>query len=174
MGENEIIQLKPDGANTQVTSANRIEYIHLIADYKLNRQIRNQCAAFKTGFTSLIDLEYIRSVPDAEEIAARFFSCQENAVFRALPPEQKQAAFFNCWTRKEAYIKAIGDGLAFSLDQFDVSLSPGEPARLLGIKGSSAAAAHWSLQELTPAPGYVAALAVEGHGWSLICWQWPE
>ena len=121
-----------------------------------------------------IDLEYIRCVPDAEQIAARFFSCRENAVFRALPPEQKQAAFFNCWTRKEAYIKAIGDGLAFSLDQFDVSLSPGEPARLLGIKGSSAAAAHWSLQELTPAPGYVAALAVEGHGWSLICWQWPE
>lgn len=121
-----------------------------------------------------IDLEYIRSVPDAEQIAARFFSCRENAVFRALPPGQKQAAFFNCWTRKEAYIKAIGDGLAFSLDQFDVSLSPGEPARLLGIKGSSTAAAQWSLQELTPAPGYVAALAVEGHGWRLMCWQWPE
>ena len=121
-----------------------------------------------------VDLEHIRPVPNAENIALRFFSEREKAVFTALPPSQKQAAFFNCWTRKEAYMKAIGEGLALPLDQFDVSLSPGEPARLLGIKGDRCAVTRWFLQELTPAPSYVAALAVEGHGWRLKCWQWPE
>ncbi len=121
-----------------------------------------------------IDLEHIRPICEAEQIAERFFSDREKAVFRALPSSQKQAAFFNCWTRKEAYLKAIGDGLALPLEQLDVSLSPGEPARLLNIKGDRCAATHWSLQELSPAPGYVAALAVEGHGWRLTRWQWSE
>lgn len=121
-----------------------------------------------------IDIEYIRPITEMEQIAKRFFSVQENAVFCALPPNQKQTAFFNCWTRKEAYVKGIGDGLALPLDQFDVSLTPGEPARLLAIKGDRSAANHWSLQELSPAPGYVAALAVEGNNWNLSCWQWQE
>jgi len=121
-----------------------------------------------------IDIEHIRPMPEAEQIVERFFSVRENAVFRALLPSQKQAAFFNCWTRKEAYIKALGDGLALPLDQFDVSLSPDEPARLLGIKGDRFAAESWSLQELIPEPGYVAALAVEGQDRSFSCWQWQE
>jgi len=121
-----------------------------------------------------IDIEYIRPITEMEQIAKRFFSVQENAVFCTLPTNQKLAAFFNCWTRKEAYVKAIGDGLALPLDQFDVSLAPGEPARLLAIKGDRSGANYWSLQELSPAPGYVAALAVEGHGWNLSCWQWQE
>lgn len=119
-----------------------------------------------------VDIEYIRAVPEAEQIAARFFSAQENTVLRSLPPQQKQEAFFNCWTRKEAYIKAIGDGLAQPLAEFDVSLTPGEPASLLRISGDTQAAAGWSIQALTPAPGYVAALAVKGHDWQLKCWQW--
>lgn len=118
-----------------------------------------------------IDLEHIRHVSTAEQIVERFFSVREKAVFSTLPPSQKQAAFFNCWTRREAYLKAVGDGLAFPLDQFDVSLCPGEPARLYGIKGDRSTATSWSLQELIPAPGYVAALVVEGHGWRLTCWQ---
>ncbi|WP_250124597.1 4'-phosphopantetheinyl transferase superfamily protein [Chroococcidiopsis sp. CCMEE 29] len=121
-----------------------------------------------------IDIEYIRPITEMEQIAKRFFSIQENAVFCTLPPNQKQTAFFNCWTRKEAYVKAIGDGLALSLTQFDVSLTSGEPARLLAIQGDRSAANHWSLQEVKPAPGYVAALAVEGHGWNLSCWQWQD
>lgn len=118
-----------------------------------------------------IDLEYIRPISEAEQIARHFFSPQENAVFQALLPSQKQAAFFNCWTRKEAYLKAIGDGLAFPLEQLDVSLFPGEPAQIYSIKGDRSVAARWSLQELTPAPSYTATLAVEGHDWHLICWQ---
>lgn len=121
-----------------------------------------------------VDIEQIRSIEDAEQIAKRFFSPQEYAVLRDLAPSQKQAAFFNCWTRKEAYVKAVGDGLSLPLDGFDVSLSPGEPARLLSIKGDPQSAAHWFLQDLNPVPGYVGAIAVEGFGFSISCWQWLE
>jgi 4'-phosphopantetheinyl transferase len=119
-----------------------------------------------------VDIEHVHSIYELEQMAERFFSSREVAVLRALPPDQKQEAFFNCWTRKEAYIKAIGDGLSRPLDQFDVSLAPGEPARLLNVAGDSQEASRWSIRALMPASGYVAALAVAGHGWRLQCWQW--
>lgn len=120
-----------------------------------------------------VDLEYVRPMPDAVEIATRFFSTRENAVFRVLPKSQELEAFYNCWTRKEAYLKATGDGLARPLDQFAVSLTPGEPARLLHVeKDLLQEIARWSFQALKPAFSYVAAVAVEGHDWRLVCWQW--
>ena len=121
-----------------------------------------------------IDLERVRPVAEVEQIAERFFSAQENAVFRTLPASLKHEAFFTCWTRKEAYIKARGEGLSLSLDQFDVSLVPGEPAMLLSTRGDPREALRWLLRELMPGPGYVAALAVEGHDWRLAYWQFPE
>jgi 4'-phosphopantetheinyl transferase len=119
-----------------------------------------------------IDLECVRPMPEAEQIVKRFFSTREHSAFCALPSSQKHEAFFHCWTRKEAYLKATGDGLAQSLDQIEVSLTPGEPAKLLSIKGDPHQASRWSLQELKPASGYVAALALEGSGGRLACWQW--
>jgi 4'-phosphopantetheinyl transferase len=119
-----------------------------------------------------IDIEHVRSIPDAEQIAERFFSAAENVEFRALPSSKREESFLNCWTRKEAFIKAIGEGLSRPLDRFDVSLSPGEPARLLKIDGDTQEASIWSLAEIAPAPGYIAALAVEGHGYQLSFWQW--
>ena len=95
-------------------------------------------------------------------------------MLRALSAEVQREAFFNCWTRKEAYLKARGEGLSLPLDQFDLSLAPGEPAALLDTRPDPAEAARWSLQDLTAAPGYAAALAVAGHGWRLACWQWPD
>jgi len=119
-----------------------------------------------------VDIEYLGREIRGEEIAEHFFSAQERANLRALPAEMKHRAFFNCWTRKEAYIKAHGEGLSLPLDQFDVSLAPGEPAALLATRSDPREALRWSLQALTPGPGYVAALAVEGQGWQLTCWQW--
>lgn len=118
-----------------------------------------------------IDLEYIRLNLEVDQVAERFFSRREVAMLRALPTEAQRHAFFLCWTRKEAYIKARGEGLSLPLDQFDVSLAPGEPAVLLGTQRDPYEVSRWSLQELTPAPGYVAALAVEGHDWRLACWH---
>jgi len=120
-----------------------------------------------------IDLEFIRRDLEVEQIAERFVSRRETATLRALPTDLRKYAFFLCWTRKEAYIKATGEGLSLPLDQFDVSLIPGEPAALLSTQSGLDEALRWSLQELTLASGYVAALAVEGRGWSLSCWQWP-
>ena len=120
-----------------------------------------------------VDIEQVRPLEDGEQIAERFFSKHEVAVFTAVPPEQKPQAFFNCWTRKEAFIKVIGEGLSCPLDSFDVTLKPGEPAELLQVKGSEEAAAHWKLLNLEPATGYAGAVIAEGRSWELYCWQWP-
>lgn len=119
-----------------------------------------------------VDLEYMRPVLEMEQIAAGNFSAVENRLFQALPDHQKHEAFFNCWTRKEAYIKAIGEGLTHPLDQFEVSLTPDELPRLINVTGHPDEAAYWSLQTFSPAPGYIAALAVKGHDWRLIQRQW--
>ena len=120
-----------------------------------------------------VDLEFIRCDLEAEQIAERFFSHSEIVALQAVPPSIRKYAFFLCWTRKEAYIKARGEGLSMPLDQFDVSLIPGEPAALLSTKPDSDEALRWSLRNLTPASGYAAALASEGRDWNLSCWQWP-
>lgn len=113
-----------------------------------------------------IDLEYIRPMPDAEKLAQRFFSPREYALISSLSPTLQQEAFFNGWTRKEAYLKATGDGLA-GLEQVEVSLTPGKPAALLSIKGNREAASHWSMYDLVLKPYYTAALVIKGHGWQL-------
>ena len=119
-----------------------------------------------------IDIEYFRPDVEAEKLAERFFSPREAAVFRALPEHLRKEGFFNCWTRKEAYIKAEGQGMSIPLSAFDVSLTPGEPAALLRTENHPQETSHWSLQALTPEPNYAAALAVKGHDWELKCWQW--
>ena len=107
----------------------------------------------------------------SEELAERFFSRTEVSALRALPADMQSEAFFNCWTRKEAYIKARGEGMSLPLNQFNVSLAPGSDAALLGNLRDAAEVLRWSLQELHPGTGYRAAVAVEGHGWKLRCWQ---
>ena len=116
--------------------------------------------AFTLGREIGVDIEYLRALPDADQIAKRFFSARENAALQALSTNQRQQAFYNCWTRKEAYVKAIGKGLAQPLDQFDVSLAPGESTRLLKVEGAPEEGSRWSLYSLTPVAGYVAAVAV--------------
>ncbi len=121
-----------------------------------------------------VDVEKIRPFPDAEQIAARFFSDHENKTFQTIPAAQRYAVFFHGWTRKEAFIKALGEGLSYPLDQFDVTLLPGESARLIQIKESKLEAARWSLYTLAPMPGYIGAVAAAGQDWALSCWRWPE
>jgi len=112
-----------------------------------------------------VDIEQIRTYQAMSDIAHRYFSAVEYAQFLTVSPEQVPEAFFNCWTRKEAYIKAIGEGLSCPLDEFDVSLLPGEPARLIRIRGSEAAAAAWTLFSFTPFAGYRGAAVIAGRDW---------
>jgi 4'-phosphopantetheinyl transferase len=107
-----------------------------------------------------IDVEYMRYIADAQRIVEGTFSKTEIAAFNELLDQEKQEAFYNCWTRKEAFLKALGEGLYFPLDEFDVSLAPGEPARLLSITGRSNEALHWSLKSFMPDAAYKAAVAV--------------
>ena len=119
-----------------------------------------------------VDIEYIRDISKMEQIAERFFSLSENTVFQALPESMKREAFFNCWTRKEAFIKAIGQGLSYPLDKFDVSLVPDEPARLLSIGDDSIDESQWFICDLNINTGYKAALAKENKCCSIIYCQW--
>jgi 4'-phosphopantetheinyl transferase len=110
-----------------------------------------------------IDIEAIRAVREADGIAARFFSRRENEAYTALSPRDKPLAFLNCWTRKEAVVKALGDGLAMPLDAFDVTLAPGEPAQILRINNRYGERRVWRLHSFSPLPGFIAALACH-HG----------
>lgn len=120
-----------------------------------------------------VHVERIRGDQDHEQIAAQFLSGRETAAIRALPQAERAEAFFRCWTRKEALVKATGKGLSVPLGQFDVSVAPGEPAALVSTRFDAAEASRWSLAGLTVGEGYAATLAVEGHGWRLRRWQWP-
>ena len=121
-----------------------------------------------------VDVELIRPNVPHDRLAARFFSPQEQAQLRALPAEAQLEAFFACWTRKEAFVKARGEGLALGLTRFAVSVAAGGPAALLHTAFDPDEAGRWALQDLAPRPGYAAALAVEGRGWQLTCWRWPD
>lgn len=120
-----------------------------------------------------IDLEFVREDIAGLEIAERFFSSREVSALRALAPSEYTVAFFDCWTRKEAYIKARGEGLSHPLHGFTVSLAPGTPAAILNIDADPHEAARWTLVALSPGDGYRAALAVEGRVAHLRCWRWP-
>ncbi len=121
-----------------------------------------------------VDVERVRAVPSPDGVAGRVLSPREHAVLRALPLDRRSAAFFGAWTRKEAYVKACGQGLSIPLSRVDVSLAPFEPARPLSIHGDPESSARWSLRDLAPAPGFAAALAHEsGDVPRLSRMQWP-
>lgn len=118
--------------------------------------------AFAAGHEVGVDVEAVRPLPDADAIAARFFSPSEVEAYLSLAASDRPLGFFNCWTRKEAFIKAIGEGLSHPLDRFDVSLVPGEPATLLRVDDVPGERCGWALHAFSPAPGFVAAVAAKG------------
>jgi 4'-phosphopantetheinyl transferase len=106
-----------------------------------------------------VDVERIRSVGGLYSIASRFFSPAETAALLGLPEEQRHQAFFLCWTRKEAYVKAIGEGLHAPLDRVRVALEPGAPARFLRVLKSYGVLSEWQLHDLAISPDCASALA---------------
>jgi 4'-phosphopantetheinyl transferase len=120
-----------------------------------------------------VDVEAVRPLKDLELVAEQFFSPRECESLRSLRPDQRVDGFFNCWSRKEAYIKALGLGLSLPLDTFDVELRPGLPARLLAVEGLAGSATSWSLRALHAPPGFAAAVAMPGQV-RRICQRWLE
>jgi 4'-phosphopantetheinyl transferase len=108
-----------------------------------------------------IDVEKVRVDLNVSEIAERFFSLAERAELISLPDSQQHEAFFRCWTRKEAYLKATGDGLSLPLDEFDVSISAAKPPRLLETRPDHFEATRWTMHSIDVGPAYASALVVE-------------
>jgi 4'-phosphopantetheinyl transferase len=143
--------------------------------YPLNFNLSHSDELVLFAFTYVrqvgVDIEYMRPDLDYESLTEHYFSPLENEMLRALLASARLEAFYQCWARKEAYIKARGKGLSIPLDAFDVSLRPDEPAVLLNSREDAHEAARWRLCALHPDPNYAGALAVEGDGWHLRCWQ---
>jgi 4'-phosphopantetheinyl transferase len=114
-----------------------------------------------------VDVERVRADFAGEDIARRFFAPAEVEALAASAPDEYATGFFRCWTRKEAYVKARGDGLSLALDRFEVSLEPAATRTLASCLDDPSECSRWSLREVVPAPGYLGALVVEGDGWTL-------
>jgi 4'-phosphopantetheinyl transferase len=119
-----------------------------------------------------VDIEAHRPLDDRDDLAERFFSASESVQLRSLEPARRDGAFFTCWSRKEAYVKAVGDGLSYPLDAFDVTFSPGEAARLT-VEGDADESRRWALEALPAPTGYSAALVTEGRR-TVQCWSWRD
>ena len=118
-----------------------------------------------------VDVEQIRRLSDFDGLVSRFFSARERAGFAAVPEDQRPVVFFNLWTRKEAWLKATGEGLGGGLETVEVSFLPGEPARWLNLPGGTEAMARWSLQALPAPDGFAAAVAVESPDVQALPWS---
>ncbi len=113
-----------------------------------------------------VDIEFVRDLEDAHAIARSTFSALENQTLAKLP--QFIPGFFACWTRKEALIKGVGDGLQLPLDRFDVAVCPDRPAQLIASRLDPDVLAGWQLTALKAPAGYTGALAVRGSSpWTL-------
>src|SRR5438552_11291358 len=121
-----------------------------------------------------VDVEYMRSEFVTDDVANHFFSQAEVQQFQEVPAESKTQSFFDCWTRKEAYIKARGEGLYCPLDQFDVSVAPGMPAMLLDSRVDAADAQRWCFHDIAAGDRYAATVAIDGASSRLVLWDLSE
>lgn len=144
--------LKETGLHFNLTHSHEIALFAMVRDVEIG-----------------VDVEFFRHMDDFDGIAARFFSSAEKTAYFSLPENLRPQGFYNCWTRKEAFIKAIGDGLSYPLEKFDVSLVPGEPSQLFRIEDEPQEASHWTLKAFYPLEGYTAAAALKAKD---IRFQW--
>lgn len=108
-----------------------------------------------------VDVERVRDNRDVQSLASRWFSPNEVEELRSLPTDQQSLAFFLGWTRKEAFVKAVGDGITYGLDQFDVSLSPDQPSVMKRIGDDRLDPTSWTLFNMKPAASHAAAIAID-------------
>lgn len=111
-----------------------------------------------------VDVERVRRLPNLDQIASNSFSNYEQTELSDLSGEDKLLGFFRCWTRKEAYLKARGDGLLIPLDKFDMSLAPDNPIGMLFNRLDPNEVSRWSFYTFIPEQGFIGALAMEGQG----------
>ncbi|MCJ7632759.1 4'-phosphopantetheinyl transferase superfamily protein [Candidatus Bathyarchaeota archaeon] len=130
--------------------------------FSLTHSLDLSLCAVTMGRNVGVDLEYVQNTPDIEEVASRFFSKRENAMIRALPKDRRARAFYEIWTQKEAYVKAIGTGLAAVFDEPDAELSQTQDKPLALKNYEKTDESLWSIISITPAPNYTATAIAEG------------
>ena len=131
-------------------------------------------AIYALGFGEVgVDLEFVKPIPEMQALVDQHFSVAERSAFASVSPDLKLKAFYSCWTRKEAYVKACGGGLRMPLDQFDVSVDPTSPARLLSAGGVSGDCLPWALHSFDLSAGAVGALVCRGESEPCLCGGWP-
>src|SRR3974390_1917941 len=153
----------PTDLQLQYTQFGRPKLAGLHADAGVDFNVSHSDRVILWGFARRrrlgVDVERSRRDFNTLEIAERFFSAAERKTLRSLPAEQRHDAFFRCWTRKESFIKALGEGLSHPLDQFDVTLAPDEPAVLLATRPDASDVNKWMLWDIHLSDDYAAALA---------------
>ena len=144
-------------------------------DIKFNQSESGGLALYALGLGREVgvDIEKMRDLV-ADDLAQRFFAPAEVRALRAVPEADRLPAFFRCWTRKEAYVKAHGAGLSMPLDSFEVSLASGDQDALLSSREDEGGAGRWTMRDVAIDPDYAAALCAEGRDWRLECWNMPE
>ena len=138
-----------------------IKYPTTSMHFNLSHSYKKGMLIFSQKIEAGVDIEYIKATNDLDQIAERFFSHKEVSKYLSLSKADRVIGFFNCWTRKEAFIKAIGDGLSFPLDKFEVTLKPNEKARLVSTSFDPAEKDYWSLKSVQVSDSnYKAAFAI--------------
>lgn len=143
-------------------------------EFNLSHSHDRALLGITTGSVIGVDIERINLEFGTDQIATHFFSAGEVDTLLAVPKTERGATFFDCWTRKEAYIKAVGEGLSLPLDSFDVAFGPEVEAALLRVEAAPDAPSRWRMYDIPAPPGYAAAIAVEGtdHKLRQREWEW--
>ncbi len=167
------LELPPDELEFRCTQYGKPELAKGCAEADLRFNVSHSEDYALYGITRAqeigVDIEHVKTIPEANQMAGHFFSPNEKSSLDGLSSGELPRGFFRYWTRKEAFIKARGQGLSFPLDRLDVSTISGETGS--GLIEDSGQESHWSLLDLSPAPGYVAAVVVDGYFTSVCCWK---
>ncbi len=131
--------------------------------FNVSHSDRYALVAIATGAELGVDIERVRPLRDMDLVAERVFSAGEREALGQVPPDRKAEAFFAGWTRKEAYIKARGEGIGL-LGAVEVALAPGDAPRLIRVAGLPDEPERWSIGAFCPVPGFAAAVCIEGRG----------
>jgi len=145
---------------------------HNLLEFNISHSQNIALFAFTKKFNIGVDVEFVNPNIEVKDIATKFFSANEIMNLLALSEQEQILAFFNCWTRKEAFIKAVGEGLSFPLDKFEVSLEPDKPAKLLATDWEPKAVSKWSVYSMSPGANFVGSLVIEGLVENVKFWNW--
>lgn len=149
---------------------------HTMSELKFNLSHSCDLAlyAITLGREVGVDVELVKPIPDFEKIAEQYFSPTECEDLASVSVDKKLEAFYSCWTRKEAYIKAVGEGLSIPLNSFSVPMQPGSPIRFTNSYAVPPQASDWAFHELRPSNGYIGSLAFTRPDRSVHMWTFSS